>query len=133
VRTRATTRRSALYRRTHRRRDSVFVPVIGASRRIGDNCERWQNVTVGGRDKRLNDGTDAMPVIGHNVTLCAAAVVIGPLRVGDAAIVGANAVVLRDVPEYTAVAGIPAVPVNKVDVPHAVRSCPARFDVFHHL
>jgi serine O-acetyltransferase len=98
--------------------------VIGGCCRIGDNCELFQNVTVGGRDKRLNDGTDAMPVIGDNVTLCAGAVVIGPLRVGDGAIVGANAVVLRDVPEYTAVAGIPAVPVGTVAVPHAVRSLP---------
>ena len=98
--------------------------VIGGGAVIGDNCEFFQNVTVGGRDKRLADGTDAMPVIGHNVTLCAGAVVIGPIRVGDGAIVGANAVVLRDVPEYTAVAGIPAVPVSKVDVPHALRSLP---------
>jgi len=101
--------------------------VIGGSCKIGDNCELFQNVTVGGRDQSSDDGTDAMPVIGHHVTLCAGAVVIGSLRVGDGVIVGANAVVLRDVPEYTAVAGIPAAPVNKVDVPHAVRSLPASF------
>jgi serine O-acetyltransferase len=101
--------------------------VIGACCRIGDNCELFQNVTVGGRDKKLDDGTDAMPVIGDHVTLSAGAVVIGPLRVGDGAIVGANAVVLRDVPPYTAVAGIPAVPVGAVNVPHAIRSLPASY------
>ncbi|HLK67174.1 MAG TPA: hypothetical protein VKU19_27255 [Bryobacteraceae bacterium] len=98
--------------------------VIGTGSVIGENCELFQNVTIGGRDRRLADGKDAMPLIGRNVTLCAGAVVIGGIRVGDGAIVGANAVVIRSVPEYTAVAGIPAVPVSRVVEPHAVRSLP---------
>ena len=93
---------------------------------IGNNCEIFQNVTIGGRDHRLADGTDAMPVIGDNVTLCAGAVVIGLVRVGDGAIVGANSVVIRDVLDHTAVAGVPAAVVGKVEVPHAVRSLPPR-------
>jgi serine O-acetyltransferase len=104
--------------------------VIGGSSKIGDNCEIFQNVTIGGRDKKLDDGTDAMPVIGRNVTLCAGAVVIGHIQIGDGAIVGANAVVLHDVPDHTAVAGIPAAPVNRVAAPHAIRSLPANYT--HH-
>jgi serine O-acetyltransferase len=103
--------------------------VIGAGCTIGSNCQLFQNVTLGRREGQDCEasGQDVMPVIGNHVTLCAGAVVIGPIRVGDGAIVGANAVVLRDVPPYTAVAGVPAKPIRHVDVPHAVNNLPAKW------
>jgi serine O-acetyltransferase len=100
--------------------------VIGENCVIGDNCEIFHNVTIGGRGQPLANGSDAMPVIGDNVTLCAGAVVIGLVRVGDGVIVGANSVVLRDVLDHTSVAGVPAEMVGKVEVPHALRSLTAR-------
>ncbi len=51
---------------------------------------------------------------------------IGLVRVGDGAIVGANSVVIRDVLDHTAVAGVLAAVVGQVEVPHAVRSLPPR-------
>jgi len=103
--------------------------VIGAGCTIGSNCHLFHNVTVGrreGEDKSLVSAS-AMPVIGDDVTLCAGAVVIGPLRVGNGSIVGAHAVVLHDVPAYTAVAGIPAAPIRHVGVPHAIGNLPAKY------
>lgn len=47
-------------------------------------------------------------VIGDRVRICAHAIVVGPVRIGDDAIVGAGAVVTRDVPAGVVVAGVPA-------------------------
>jgi serine O-acetyltransferase len=70
--------------------------VVGAGTRI------YQNVTIGGRHGR------GSPVIGRNVFIGAGACVLGGVRVGDNAVIGANAVVIRDVPENAVVAGVPA-------------------------
>jgi serine O-acetyltransferase len=70
---------------------------------IGENCEISQHVTIGGRG-----GHYAVPVIGNDVFIGAGAKVLGPITVGDGSIIGANAVVLRDVPPHAMVAGIPA-------------------------
>ncbi|WP_366656792.1 serine O-acetyltransferase [Fodinicurvata sp. EGI_FJ10296] len=79
--------------------------VIGGTAEIGDDVTLYQGVTLGGttlskgkRHPTLSDGV----IVGANATI------LGPLTVGRNARVGANAVVLRDVPEgYTAV-GVPA-------------------------
>lgn len=94
--------------------------VVGSSAVLGDNCEIFQNVTVGGRDRMTN--RHEMPVIGNNVTLFSGAVVIGPIVIGDGSSVGANGVVISDVPELSVVAGVPAVAIKRVEVPHAIRS-----------
>lgn len=49
-----------------------------------------------------------MSIIENGVKICSGAVVIGPVRIGDNAVIGANAVVLTDVPKNTVVAGVPA-------------------------
>ncbi len=79
-----------------------FATII-AARRIGANCWVNQQVTIGHRGK---SGTG--PVIGDDVSVYAGAKVLGDLTVGDGAQVGANAVVLDDVPPYHVAVGVPA-------------------------
>lgn len=69
---------------------------------IGPNCLLFQQVTIGTRD---NEGT---PVLGGHVDVGAGAKIIGNVRIGDHAKIGANSVVLHDVPEGATVVGIPA-------------------------
>ena len=72
---------------------------------IGDNCNLSHGVTLG----QSNRGDKAgCPTIGNNVYIAPGAVVVGRIHVGDFAAIGANAVVIGDVAEHTAVGGIPA-------------------------
>lgn len=70
---------------------------------IGNNCLISQNVTIGGTGTKIG-----VPVIGNRVHIGAGAKVLGPIRVGDGAIIGANAVVLFDILPNMVVGGIPA-------------------------
>lgn len=81
------------------------IVVHGASV-IGDDCIIRQNCTLGIR--RLDALNDA-PVLGRNVELGAGAVLLGAIRIGDGARIGANAVVLADVPAGALATGVPAV------------------------
>jgi len=74
--------------------------VIGEGCSIGDNATIYQHVTIGRRSR--ND--PRYPVIGGNVVLYPGAVVIGPVRIGRFARVGANQVVSFDLPEGSVVA-----------------------------
>jgi len=61
-------------------------------------------VTIGGRG-----GFHEVPVIGNDVFLSArGATILGPVKIGDGSIIGANAVVLHDVPAHAVAAGNPA-------------------------
>lgn len=81
--------------------------VIGKGVTIGDDTILYHQVTIGG--KNLGDAqANNYPVIGKNVTIFAGAKVIGGIKVGDGAVIGANSVVLHDVEPYAVVAGMPA-------------------------
>ena len=81
--------------------------VIGAGARIGARCTIYHQVTLGGA--RSGDGGGAnYPRIGDEVTLFAGAKLIGGVEVGSAAVIGANALVNRDVPPRHAAGGVPA-------------------------
>jgi serine O-acetyltransferase len=72
---------------------------------IGDGCIIRQNCTLGVRSiERLDD----VPILGRNVNVGAGAVLMGRIEVGDGATIGANAVVMLDVPPGALAVGVPA-------------------------
>jgi serine O-acetyltransferase len=72
---------------------------------IGDDCIIRQGVTLGIRSmERLTEA----PVLGRGVNVGAGAKIIGAIQVGDGAAIGANAVVLKDVPAGALAIGVPA-------------------------
>jgi serine O-acetyltransferase len=79
--------------------------VIHGNSVIGDECVLRQGVTLGNR--HLQAPFDA-PVLGRAVNVGAGAKILGAVRIGDGASIGANSVVLRDVPAGATAVGIPA-------------------------
>jgi serine O-acetyltransferase len=79
--------------------------VVHGNSEIGDDCIIRQGVTLGIR--RLNGLNDA-PVLGRGVDVGAGAKLLGRIVVGDHAQIGANAVVLEDVPPHALAIGVPA-------------------------
>ena len=79
--------------------------VIGETAEIGDDVLMYHQVTLGGRSRGR---FKRHPTIGNNVLLGAGAKIIGPITVGDGTKVGANALVVKDVPPGSVVTGIPA-------------------------
>ncbi len=83
--------------------------VIGETAEIGDRVTLYQGVTLGGtgfaRGKRH-------PTLDHDVTVGSGAKLLGPVTVGHNAKVGANTVVIEDVPPKTTVVGNPGHPVR---------------------
>jgi serine O-acetyltransferase len=77
--------------------------VVHAEARIGERVLISHGVTIGGRA-----GHAGVPVIEDDVRIGAGAVILGPVRIGRGALVGANAVVLHDVRPYAVVGGVPA-------------------------
>ena len=85
--------------------DHGFGVVIGETATIGDDCVFYHGVTLGGVatiEKKRH------PDIGNRVLIGAGAKILGPIRVNDDAKIGANAVVLNEVPECATAVGIPA-------------------------
>jgi len=70
---------------------------------IGNDCTVAQNVTIG-----RNPGDSRVPVLGDRVYVGAGAVIVGEITIGRGAVIGANSVVLTDVPAGAVVAGVPA-------------------------
>lgn len=79
---------------------------------IGNNCEIMQGVTIG---NNILKSRDQVAVIGDQVLLCAGVKVIGEVHIGNTVVVGANAVVTKDIASHTIVAGIPAKEIGKCD------------------
>jgi serine O-acetyltransferase len=78
--------------------------VIGETTEIGDNVTLFQGVTLGGTGKQRGK---RHPTLGSHVVVGAGAKVLGPITVGDFVKIGANSVVLQDVPDHSTVVGIP--------------------------
>lgn len=89
--------------------------VIGAEAVIGTNVIIRQNVTIG-RKGHVSSGNRIHPIIGDNVEIGAGAVILGNINIGNHAIIGANAVITKDVPAYATVVGIPGT-VLKINKP----------------
>ena len=79
--------------------------VVGETAEIGDYCTIYQGVTLGGTGK---DKGKRHPTLGNNVMVGSGAKVLGPVIVGDGSKVGANALVLFDVPPNSTAVGVPA-------------------------
>jgi serine O-acetyltransferase len=83
--------------------------VIGETAEIGDDVTLYQGVTLGGtgfqRGKRH-------PSVGDDVVIGSGAKLLGPISVGDRAKIGANSVVIHDVPQNATVVGNPGHPVR---------------------
>lgn len=78
--------------------------VIGETTIVGDNVTIYQGVTLGGvstkKEKRH-------PTLGSNIVVGAGAKVLGNINIGDYVQIGANSVVIKDIPPYSTVVGIP--------------------------
>lgn len=78
--------------------------VIGETTIIGDNVTLFQGVTLGGTGKEKGK---RHPTIGNDVVIGTGAKVLGNITIGDNSYIGANAVVIKDVPPNSTVVGVP--------------------------
>ena len=90
--------------------------VIGETAEIGDDVTLYHGVTLGGIapsvDSESQKQAKRHPTVSDGAIIGSGAQVLGPITVGRNARVGANAVVVKDVPEGVTVVGIPAKPVD---------------------
>ena len=80
--------------------------VIGETSIIGDDVKMFHGVTLGGIGSEKGK---RHPTVLNNVTIGAGAKVLGNITIGNSANIGANAVVLKDVPDYATAVGVPAI------------------------
>mgnify|MGYP002599337221 FL=1 len=85
--------------------------VIGETAEIGDNVLLYHGVTLGGTGKGKGK---RHPTVGNNVVIGAGAKVLGPIYIGSNSKIGANSVVLNNVPEGATAVGIPAKNIIKI-------------------
>lgn len=84
--------------------------VIGETAIIGDNCTIYHGVTLGGTGKERKK---RHPTLKNNVVVGCGSKILGNITLGNNVKVGANAVVLKDVPDNKVVVGVPAKIVEK--------------------
>ncbi|MEX0885168.1 MAG: hypothetical protein WD009_01895 [Phycisphaeraceae bacterium] len=82
-----------------------FGGIIIGARAIGDDCVIRQNTTLGVARRTERS---AKPIIEERVDIGCGVAILGNVRVGHDSLIGANAVVVKDVPPYALVAGVPA-------------------------
>jgi serine O-acetyltransferase len=80
--------------------------VIGETAEVGDDVMLYHGVTLGGRSLQK---VKRHPTVGSRVTVGAGARILGPVHIGDDVQIGANSVVVKDVPAGAVATGIPAV------------------------
>jgi len=83
--------------------------VIGETAEIGENVTIYQGVTLGGTGFATGK---RHPTVQDNVTIGSGAKLLGPITVGHGSKIGANAVVIHDVPANSTVVGNPGHPVR---------------------
>ncbi len=79
--------------------------IFNANAIVGNDCNISQGVTIGVSGTDENRG---VPIIGNHVYIGANAVIAGKLKVGDDVLVGANSLVVSDVPNHCTILGVPA-------------------------
>jgi serine O-acetyltransferase len=70
---------------------------------IGDNVEIGTGVIIGGTSKKYG-----VPLVGDNTIISSGAALLGPITIGKNCVIGANAVVLEDIPDNCVAVGVPA-------------------------
>ena len=78
--------------------------VIGETTIIGDNVTLYQGVTLGGTGKEKGK---RHPTLGNSIVVGTGAKVLGNITIGDNSYIGANAVVIKDVPPNSTIVGVP--------------------------
>jgi len=83
--------------------------VVNRDAHIGSNVTLFNGVVIGRKDAISPTGRETeYPVIGDDVWIGPHAIIIGGVRIGDGAIVGAGSIVTKDVPAHCIVVGNPA-------------------------
>ena len=82
--------------------------VIGDKVIIEDDAIIFQHVTIGSHGRGTDNSFKGYPTIGRGAVIYAGAVVIGGISIGEQSVIGANAVVNRDIPANVIAAGVPA-------------------------
>ncbi|NVN88927.1 MAG: serine acetyltransferase, partial [Rhodopseudomonas sp.] len=104
--------------------------VIGETAEVGDDVTLYHGVTLGGTT--WNAGK-RHPTLGDGVVAGAGAKILGAIRIGDGARVGANSVVVKDVPAGRTVVGIPGRIVGERVSTKSVGTAGMPIDLDHHL
>ena len=86
--------------------------VIGETSEVSDNVTIYHNVTLGGTSPSINTNeqrnSKRHPTLEENVVVGSGAQILGPIVIGKNSLIGANAVVTKDVAEKSIMAGNPA-------------------------
>ena len=96
--------------------------VIGETTEIGNDVTIYHQVTLGGTSTKKGK---RHPTIGNNVVIGAGAKILGPVKIGNNCKIGANSVVIKDVPPNSTVVGIPGKVVRRDGIK------PTRVDLEH--
>lgn len=92
--------------------DVIFVHghdiVIGQGVVIGRCCKIFNGVTLGNKDTEDSTNIIGQPTIGDECVISTGAKILGSVRIGSGSIIGANAVVISDVPPNSIAVGVPA-------------------------
>lgn len=105
--------------------------VIGETTEIGNNVTMYHDITLGGTtvfDKHGKITAKRHPTIGNNVIIGSGAQVLGPIKIGDNAKIGSNAIVVKEVPADTTVVGMAAHKVQELKQKEAGKFCAYGFD-----
>jgi len=98
--------------------------VIGETAEIGDNVTLYHGVTLGGTTwKKIK----RHPTIGNNVVVGTGAKILGPITIGDNTRIGANSVVVNEIPSNSIVVGIPGKVVFRVEGEKRIQMDTAEF------
>ncbi|GKC94720.1 serine acetyltransferase 2-like protein [Tanacetum coccineum] len=106
--------------------------VIGETAVIGDRVSLMQGVTLGGSGKETGD---RHPKVGEGALIGASVTVLGNIKIGEGAMIASGSLVLKDIPQHSMAAGIPAKVIGYVEeqVPSLTMKHDASKDFFEHV